>query len=185
MQIETTTLEGVLIVQPARFGDSRGYFFESFQSQRCLSFWDSSKDYQDNVSWSTQGVIRGLHFQNPEGQAKLVSVLYGKVNDIIVDIRQGSPTFGQHIVVELSQENGRQVFIPAGFAHGFEVLSENALFSYKCSPLYAPHCDRGINPFDPELGIKWESASPVVSDKDLKHPNLKELSAEALPTYSS
>ncbi len=177
MEVVKTGIEGVVILEPRVFNDSRGYFFESF-SQR--EFTEKVADIvfvQDNESKSTYGVMRGLHFQYPPyTQAKLVRCVRGAVLDIAVDIRKGSPTYGQHVAVELTEDNHRQLFIPHGFAHGFVVLSDEAVFQYKCDNFYAPQADGGISILDDSLGIDWRipTADAIMSDKDLKHKKLSE-----------
>ena len=180
MNRETTILEGIVIVMPDVFTDERGFFMETFQEKRYQELLGSDIHFvQDNFSSSKKGVLRGLHYQAPPfGQGKLVQVLQGKVLDVAVDIRFGSPTFGKHITVELSEENRKQVFIPEGFAHGFVVLSDSALFSYKCTNIYSKEHDRGILWDDPALGIDWKIDSPLVSDKDSNHPTLKDSAKE-------
>ena len=167
MNIIQTSIEGVVIVEPRLFRDARGYFFESF-SQRDFSAKVRAADFvQDNESRSTYGVLRGLHFQRPpHAQSKLVRCVCGAVLDVAVDIRRGSPTYGQHVAVELTEENHLQLFIPRGFAHGFAVLSEEAVFQYKCDNYYAPEADGGISIRDAELGIDCE--------KDTRHPLLRD-----------
>ena len=164
----TTDIEGVVVISPRIFKDDRGYFFEEFSEYvGPVSF------VQDNESRSAYGVVRGLHFQKGEhAQAKLVRVISGRVLDVAVDLRPGSPTYGRHVAVELSGENHLQLFIPKGFAHGFSVLSETALFQYKCDGHYAPQAEGGILLNDPSLGIDWKVApeDAILSPKDLKHP---------------
>ena len=181
MEVIKTSIEGVLIIKPKVFGDARGYFFESF-SQREFDekvtpiLGHSITFVQDNESMSSYGVMRGLHFQNPPyTQSKLVRCVKGAVLDVAVDIRKGSPTFGQHVAVELTEENHRQFFVPRGFAHGFAVLSEKALFQYKCDNFYAPLADGGISILDESLGIDWRipTENALLSDKDTKHALLK------------
>ena len=178
MDIIKTDIDGVLIIEPKIFGDNRGYFFESF-SQRDF---DNAVGYhvnfvQDNESMSSYGVMRGLHFQRPPfTQSKLVRVVKGKVLDVAVDIRKGSPTYGKHVAVELTESNHRQLFIPKGFAHGFVVLSYQAIFQYKCDEFYHPEADGGISILDDSLGIDWRinMIDAVLSDKDKKHPLLND-----------
>lgn len=173
MEIKKTDIEGVLILEPKVFGDSRGYFMESFRK----SDFPDVNFVQDNESKSSYGVLRGLHFQKGEAaQAKLVRVVSGRVLDVAVDIRPDSPTFGKHIAVELSGENHRQFFIPHGMAHGFAVLSESAIFQYKCDNYYCPSAEGGIAWDDPELGIDWKIPAEdiLLSDKDRHHPSLSE-----------
>ncbi|MBM4360713.1 MAG: dTDP-4-dehydrorhamnose 3,5-epimerase [Deltaproteobacteria bacterium] len=181
MNVIETALPGVLIVEPRVFGDARGFFFESFHAERYGAAGITWDFVQDNVSRSARGVLRGLHFQNPRPQAKLVQVLEGAVVDVAVDVRKGSPTFGQHVMVELSAENHRQLFVPAGFAHGFCVTSEHALFSYKCSDLYAPADEHGVLWNDPDLGIPWPIEAPSLSAKDAVYPRLRDVPDAALP----
>ena len=166
MQTFNTTLPGVLLFEPRRFGDSRGFFVETFQTERYAALGVTRPFIQDNLSRSSYGVLRGLHLQNPNQQGKLVSVLRGKVLDVAVDVRRGSPTFGKSCAIELSEENGRQMFIPRGFAHGFVVLSESADFFYKCDGLYSPKDEIAVSWCDPELGIDWLISDPKVSAKD-------------------
>lgn len=176
MKVLKTAIEGLLIIDPTVFGDSRGYFFESYNKQRFKDETGLDIDFvQDNESMSSYGVMRGLHFQRPPfTQSKLVRCVRGKVLDVAVDIRKGSPTYGQHVTVELTEDNHRQFFVPRGFAHGFAVLSQTAVFQYKCDNFYAPQADGGINIKDETLGIDWQIPMDraILSDKDLKHPNL-------------
>lgn len=175
MNIIKTDIEGVVIIEPKVFGDSRGYFFESYSQRDFNSLVGEVNFVQDNESKSCYGVIRGLHFQKPPfEQSKLVRVVKGKVLDVAVDIREGSPTFGKHVAVELSEENHRQLFIPKGFAHGFSVLSEEAVFQYKCDNFYAPEYEGAIAWDDPALGIDWRipSDKTILSEKDMHHPTL-------------
>ena len=173
MKIIPTKIEGLYIIEPKVFQDSRGYFFESF-SKRELEAATGKIDFvQDNESCSTKGVLRGLHFQKPPySQAKLVRCVVGKVKDVAVDLRKGSPTYGQHVNVELSEDNHLMFFIPKGFAHGFEVLSDVAIFQYKCDEYYHPESEGGLDPFDKTLNIEWQTSDEivVVSEKDKKHP---------------
>lgn len=176
MKVLKTAIEGLLIIEPTVFGDSRGYFFESYNKQRFKDETGLDIDFvQDNESMSSYGVMRGLHFQRPPfSQSKLVRCVRGKVLDVAVDIRKGSPTYGQHVAVELTEDNHRQFFVPRGFAHGFAVLRQTAVFQYKCDNFYAPQADGGINIKDETLGIDWQIPMDraILSDKDLKHPNL-------------
>ncbi|MEA4836646.1 MAG: dTDP-4-dehydrorhamnose 3,5-epimerase [Anaeromusa sp.] len=178
-----TDLQGVWIVEPKVFGDQRGFFYETWQQQRYADIGIKGTFVQDNVSFSRKGVLRGLHYQQPHSQGKLVTVLQGEVFDVAVDIRVGSPQFGQWTGVVLSGENHRQLWIPEGFAHGFCVLSDTAYFSYKCTDVYAPDCEGGILWNDPDIGIKWPLEDVVLSDKDQIYPCLKEVSFEKLPKY--
>lgn len=182
MEVIKTNIEGVLIIEPKVFGDKRGYFFESF-SQREFDekvapiLGHKINFVQDNESLSSYGVLRGLHFQRPPyTQSKLVRCVKGAVLDVAVDIRKGSPTYGQYMAVELTEENHRQFFVPRGFAHGFAVLSETAVFQYKCDNFYAPQADGGINLLDNSLGIDWRIPSDKtnLSEKDTKHECLKD-----------
>ena len=178
MEIIKTNIQGLLIIEPKVFGDSRGYFFESFNAKEFKEKTGLNITFvQDNESMSTYGVMRGLHFQRPPyTQSKLVRCVKGKVLDVAVDIRKGSPTYGQHVAVELTEDNHRQFFVPKGFAHGFAVLSETAVFQYKCDNFYAPQADGGISILDSSLGIDWKipTDKAFLSDKDTKHPLLKD-----------
>lgn len=177
MKVLTTDIEGILILEPEVFGDARGYFFESFSRRRFEAAAGRVDFVQDNESCSRRGVLRGLHFQRGDAaQAKLVRVVLGRVLDVAVDIRRGSPTFGRHVAAELSGENKRQMFIPRGFAHGFAVLSEEAVFQYKCDNYYTPGSEGGIAWDDPALGIDWRlpAAEILLSEKDRHNPPLSE-----------
>ncbi len=172
-----TAIPGVVIIEPKVFGDARGYFMETWSQRDFDAQVRPIKFVQDNESKSSYGVLRGLHFQKgKDSQSKLVRVLKGRVLDVAVDIRRGSPTFGQHVMVELTGENHRQFFIPRGFAHGFVVLSEEAVFQYKCDNLYAPQAEGAIAWDDPDLGIDWQVPADKVllSAKDQCHPRLKD-----------
>ncbi len=172
-----TGLQGVFIIEPKVFGDSRGYFFESWSQKDFDELVRPIKFVQDNESMSTFGVMRGLHFQRPPfTQSKLVRCVKGAVLDVAVDIRKGSPTYGKHVAVELTEENHRQFFVPRGFAHGFAVLSETAVFQYKCDNFYAPQADGGISILDDSLGIDWRipTDKAILSEKDTKHACLKD-----------
>ena len=181
MEVIKTAIDGVLLIDPRVFGDARGYFFESF-SQREFDekvapiLGHTITFIQDNESMSSYGVMRGLHFQRPPfTQSKLVRCVKGSVLDVAVDIRKGSPTFGQHVAVELTEDNHLQFFVPRGFAHGFAVLSETAVFQYKCDEFYHPEADGGISILDDSLGIDWHIADKaILSEKDTKHPLLKD-----------
>lgn len=170
MEIEKTFLEGVMIIKPDVFADERGFFVETFQEKRYQEILGTDTRFvQDNFSSSKKGVLRGLHYQTPPfGQAKLLQVLRGKVLDVALDIRYGSPTLGKSVAVELSGENHRQFFIPEGFAHGFLTLEDDTLFQYKCTNVYSKEHDRGILWSDPALGIDWKVENPIVSEKDQK-----------------
>jgi len=175
MKVIETPLAGVLIIEPQVFGDERGFFLETWSRKRYAEAGIDVDFVQDNLSLSSRGVLRGLHFQNPMAQGKLVSVLKGEVFDVAVDLRQGSPTFGRWHGVVLSGENKRQYWVPPGFAHGFCVTSETALFTYKCTELYAPGHERSIRWDDPDLAIDWPVAKPQVSDKDRLAPFLADI----------
>jgi dTDP-4-dehydrorhamnose 3,5-epimerase len=175
MKVIETPLAGLLIIEPKVFGDERGFFLETWSRQRYQEIGINVDFVQDNLSFSRRGVLRGLHFQNPQPQGKLVYVLQGEVFDVAVDIRKGSPTFGRWHGVVLSDENKRQFWVPAGFAHGFCVTSESALFTYKCTELYAPQHERSIRWNDPSLAIDWPITEPQVSDKDRLAPRLADI----------
>ena len=177
MEYKETKIKGVFIIEPKVFNDARGYFMEAWKQAEFDEHVGRTVFIQDNESKSSFGVLRGLHYQKGDAsQAKLVRVIKGKVLDVAVDIRKSSPTFGQHVMVELSEENKRQFFIPRGFAHGFLVLSEVAIFTYKVDNPYAPQADAGIRWNDPDLGIEWpiDPAKVQTSEKDLKQPLLKD-----------
>ncbi|MDE7160148.1 MAG: dTDP-4-dehydrorhamnose 3,5-epimerase [Muribaculaceae bacterium] len=177
MEVIKTDIEGVVILRPRVFTDARGYFFESY-SKRVFDEEVARVEFvQDNESCSSRGVMRGLHFQRPPfTQAKLVRCVRGAVLDVAVDIRKGSPTYGRHVAVELTEDNHLQFFVPRGFAHGFAVLSETAVFQYKCDNYYAPEADGGISILDSSLGIDWriDAADALLSEKDTRHPLLKD-----------
>jgi len=172
---------GVLIIEPKIIGDARGFFMETFQATRYAQAGILGPFVQDNLSRSACGVLRGLHLQNPGAQGKLVSVLKGRVRDVAVDVRRGSPTFGQHVSVELSDENRRQLWVPRGFAHGFVVLSETADFFYKCDAPYSPADELVVRWNDPALGIDWGIAAPSLSARDAAGRLLAEI--DHLPVY--
>ena len=177
MKVIKTALDGVVVIEPRLFEDARGYFFESFSQREFDEKVGKVVFVQDNESKSSYGVMRGLHFQrSPFTQSKLVRCVKGAVLDVAVDIRKGSPTYGQHVAVELTEENHRQIFIPKGFAHGFAVLSETAVFQYKCDEFYHPEADGGISIFDDSLRIYWKIPmdQAILSEKDTKHPLLKD-----------
>lgn len=179
MNVIKTDIEGVVVIEPQVFGDARGYFFESFNAERFLAETGIEVAFvQDNESRSKRGVLRGLHFQRePYAQAKLVRVVQGRVIDVAVDIRPGSPTFGKYVATELSGENHCQMFIPKGFAHGYVVLEDDTVFQYKCDEYYHPESEAGIAWNDPQISIEWPLSEYeiILSDKDRKHPTLKEL----------
>ena len=177
MEVIKTNIDSVLIIEPKVFEDARGYFFESFSQREFEQKVRKINFVQDNESKSVYGVMRGLHFQTPPfSQSKLVRCVRGRVLDVAVDIRRGSPTYGQHVAVELTEDNHRQFFIPRGFAHGFSVLSETAVFQYKCDNFYHPEADGGISILDTSLSIDWRipTEHAILSDKDTKHPLLKD-----------
>lgn len=177
MEVIKTAIEGPVIIEPKVFGDSRGYFFESFSQRDFEAKVGKINFVQDNESMSSYGVMRGLHFQRPPfAQSKLVRCVKGRVLDVAVDIRKGSPTYGKHVAMELSEDNHRQIFIPRGFAHGFVVLSDTAVFQYKCDNFYAPQADAGISILDESLGIDWQIPleKALLSEKDTKHLPLKD-----------
>lgn len=183
MKIIETKLPGCVIIEPAVFGDERGFFFETWNADRYGEHGLPTQFVQSNVSSSAQGVLRGLHYQWPNPQGKLVSVLEGEVYDVAVDIRRGSPHFGQWAAVVLSAANKRQLWIPEGFAHGFAVLSERAIFSYLCTAQYDKAADAGVRWDDASIGIDWPISEPLLSDKDAKAPLLADVAAERLPTF--
>lgn len=178
MEVIKTDIEGVVIIEPRIFRDSRGYFFESYSKREFDEKVRPVDFVQDNESCSVRGVMRGLHFQLPPfTQSKLVRCVRGAVLDVAVDIRRGSPTFGRHVAVELTEDNHRQFFVPRGFAHGFAVLSDTAVFQYKCDSYYHPEAEGGISIQDSSLGIDWriDPSQAILSDKDLRHPLLADL----------
>ena len=178
MEVIKTAIEGVLIIEPRIFKDARGYFFESFSQREFDEKVGPVRFVQDNESMSSYGVMRGLHFQRPPyTQSKLVRCVKGAVLDVAVDIRKGSPTYGKHVAVELTGDNKRQFFIPRGFAHGFAVLSDEAIFAYKCDRPYAPAAERGLRFDDPALAIDWRvhPGESIHSDKDRRHPLLNDI----------
>ncbi len=178
MNVIKTAIEGVFILEPRLFEDARGYFFESFNQREFEEKVGKTVFVQDNESKSTYGVVRGLHIQKPPyTQSKLVRVVKGAVLDVVVDVRKGSPTFGQHVAVELTGENHRQFFIPKGFLHGFSVLSEEVVFQYKCDDFYAPASEGAVAWDDPDLGIDWKIPADkvILSEKDKHHPRLKDV----------
>lgn len=177
MEAIKTNIDGVFIIEPRMFNDARGYFFESYSERDFNAQVREIHFVQDNESKSSYGVMRGLHFQHPPfTQSKLVRCVKGAVLDVAVDIRKGSPTYGQHVAVELTEDNHRQFFVPRGFAHGFAVLSEEAVFQYKCDNFYHPEADGGISILDTSLGIDWRipTDKAILSEKDTKHPLLRE-----------
>lgn len=183
MKILETGLSGVLIIEPQVIGDSRGYFMESFQQRRYAQTGITGPFVQDNVSYSCRGVLRGLHFQNPQTQGKLAYVLQGEVFDVALDVRHGSPTFGKWFATRLSGENKRQLWLPAGFAHGFCVTSDDALFCYKCTDYYDRDAEGTVLWSDPALAIGWPVERPQLSAKDANARPLSEIETSTLPPY--
>jgi dTDP-4-dehydrorhamnose 3,5-epimerase len=181
MRTAATDLPGVLVIEPSVFGDARGFFTETWRSDRYAELGLPAVFVQDNLSFSTQGVLRGLHYQHPQGQGKLVYVLQGEVFDVAVDVRVGSPTFGRWAGVTLSADSHRQFYIPPGFAHGFVVLSPTALFAYKCTEYYAPEHEGSLLWSDPALGIAWPVRDPALSAKDAAAPRLADIDRVRLP----
>jgi dTDP-4-dehydrorhamnose 3,5-epimerase len=176
LEVIKTEIDGLLVIKPNVFGDERGYFFESYNEESYRNAGIDLSFVQDNISKSKKGTIRGLHYQiRNKAQGKLCKVIYGKVLDVAVDIRFGSPTFGKYFSSELSEENHTQLWIPPGFAHGFSVLSEEAIFSYKCTALYSKEHERSIIFNDSSLNINWKVDNPIVSEKDLKALQLKDI----------
>lgn len=180
MNITRCDLEGLLVIEPRVFGDARGFFLESWNARRYQEAGIAGAFVQDNLSFSRRGALRGLHFQNPSAQAKLVMVLQGEVFDVAVDVRRSSPTFGRWHGVHLSAENKRQFFIPPGFAHGFAVLSDTALFFYKCTEFYSPQSEVTLAWNDPDIGIQWPVADPVLSERDQRGVRLKDVPRDRL-----
>lgn len=180
MKIEETSIPDVKLIEPRVFEDNRGYFYEAFRESVLLEGGIEVRFVQDNVSKSVRNTLRGLHYQIVNPQAKLVQCLHGKIMDVAVDIRRGSPTFGHYVAAELSSQNKQLLFIPEGFAHGFLVLSDEAVVSYKCSDYYNAAGERGIKWNDPEIGINWNIEHPVLSEKDAQLPLLSELKNEDL-----
>lgn len=185
MKITTTDIPGCLLIEPQVFGDSRGDFFESWNKQRWADQGLDVDFVQSNVSCSSRGVLRGLHYQWPQPQGKLVGVLEGEVYDVAVDIRRGSPTFGRSVSALLSAANRRQLWIPEGFAHGFVVVSERAVFHYLCTAVYSREADAGVRWNDAQLAIDWPVSEPLLSDKDGRLPFLDDIAQERLPEFSA
>jgi dTDP-4-dehydrorhamnose 3,5-epimerase len=185
MNVIHAELPGVLTIEPQVFGDSRGYFMEAWQAERYRQAGIKEQFVQSNVSRSERGVLRGLHFQNPHAQGKLVYVLSGEVFDVAVDIRRGSPTFGQHESIILSEDNHKQFYVPPGFAHGFCVLSATATFCYLCTDYYHAEADASLLWNDPDLAIDWPISSPSLSEKDAKALKLKDINQDKLPVFES
>ena len=185
MEVIEFDIPGLLVFEPTVFGDERGYFLESWNEDSYLKKGLGATFVQDNISRSSRGVLRGLHYQNPNGQGKLVQVLDGEVFDVAVDIRQGSPTFGRWHGIKLSAKNHRQFYIPAGFAHGFCVMSDSALFHYKCTEFYQPKMEYSLLWNDQDINIDWPIEKPLVSDKDQRGRRLIDFSTEELPEYTA
>ncbi len=183
MKVIETSLPGCRVIEPAVFGDERGFFYETWNAERFAALGLPDRFVQSNVSTSSRGVLRGLHYQWPRPQGKLVSVLEGEVYDVAVDIRRGSPTFGRWEAVVLSAENRKQFWIPEGFAHGFAVLSERALFSYLCTDVYVKEVDAGIRWNDADIAVDWPISTPILSAKDENAPFLKDIAEDRLPVY--
>ncbi len=173
----------LLLIEPQVFGDERGFFKETFHAARYAELGICESFVQDNLSRSKRGILHGMHLQHPHAQGKLVSVVEGAVFDVAIDVRVGSPTFGQWVGIELSAANHRQLYVPAGFAHGFCVTSESALFSYKCTDVYHPDCELGVSYNDPEIAIAWPLTELLVSAKDALHPRLSQIEPSRLPRY--
>ena len=185
MKVIHTDLPGCLVLEPQVFGDERGFFYESFNRDKLAAIGLAPDFVQGNVSSSTRGVLRGLHYQWPKPQGKLVSVIEGEVWDVVVDIRRGSPTVGRWTAAILSGDNRRHIWIPEGYAHGFVTLSERALFTYLCTATYDRHADAGIRWNDADLAIDWPVGAPVLSDKDARAPFLADVAQERLPVYAA
>ncbi len=184
MKIINTELPGVKILEPGVFKDERGYFIETYSRKRYEEYGIQKDFVQDNLSFSKKGVLRGLHYQNPKIQAKLIQVVFGEVFDVVVDIRKDSATFGKWAGIRLSDKNNRQLFVPEGFAHGYCVLSEKAVFTYKCSRYYSPDCEKGILWSDMDIGIEWPVDMPILSEKDQGYPCLKDVAVDELPAMT-
>jgi dTDP-4-dehydrorhamnose 3,5-epimerase len=186
MEAMPTKIPDVLLLNPQRFGDQRGWFMESWQAERYNQLGVPRDFVQDNQAYSQKGVLRGLHIQNPYGQGKLVQVLRGEVFDVAVDMRLGSPWFGQWVGALLSESNNRQLYVPVGFAHGYLVLSEDAIFTYKCTDYYHPESQFSIRWNDPRIGIEWPGGmSPILAEKDRDAPLLNAIPKDRLPCYQS
>lgn len=183
MKVIQTPLPGCVVIEPAVFGDERGAFYETWNAERFAEHGLPTRFVQSNVSTSSRGVLRGLHYQWPRPQGKLVTVLEGEVYDVAVDIRRGSPTFGRWEAVILSAQNKRQFWIPEGFAHGFAVLSERAVFSYLCTDVYVREADAGVAWNDAQIAVDWPISDPQLSDKDQRAPFLADIAADRLPVY--
>lgn len=184
MKVESTSLPGVLMIEPERYGDGRGFFLEAWHLRRYAEAGIDAAFVQDNVSYSERNVLRGLHLQNPNAQGKLIWVLQGEVFDAVVDLRRGSPSFGRWTGVVLSSQNQRQLWVPEGYGHGFCVLSEAALFAYKCTDFYVPESELTVRWNDPDIGIEWPLPDPVLSERDGNAELLATLDPALLPVYS-
>jgi len=185
MNVTELELPGVFLIEPKSFGDDRGFFMETFNEKRYEDAGLPSRFVQDNLSFSRRGILRGLHYQYPNPQGKLVQAVSGEVFDVAVDIRAGSPNFGKWTGARLSAENKHQLWVPEGFAHGFVVLSESALFSYKCTTLYNGEADAALLWNDPEIGVRWPDREPTLSEKDSYAPLLRDIPPEKLPRYEA
>jgi dTDP-4-dehydrorhamnose 3,5-epimerase len=186
MEAIPTEIPAVLLLNPQRFGDQRGWFMESWRATRYQEMGIAEGFVQDNLAYSQKGVLRGLHIQNPHGQGKLVQVIRGEVFDVAVDLRRGSPWFGQWVGALLSETNYRQLYVPVGFAHGYLVLSEDAVFTYKCTDYYHPETQFSVRWDDPRIGIQWPGdIQPILADKDRDAPLLSEIPEDRLPRYQS
>lgn len=185
MRVTPQKLPDVLVIEPQVFGDERGFFIETFHAERYRLAGIAQPFVQDNLSRSKRGILRGLHLQHPHDQGKLVTVLEGEVFDVAVDVRVGSPTFGAWVGVTLSAQNHLQVYVPPGFAHGFCVVSESALFAYKCTDLYHPECELGVAFDDPDLAISWPIREPQISQKDRANVRLRQIAQDKLPRYTA
>jgi len=183
MEVIKTELKGVLIVRPKVFHDSRGFFLETYHQHRYQDVGISPVFVQDNMSYSRYATLRGLHYQIEHPQAKLLQVMKGEIYDVVVDIRKGSPTFGKHVGVHLTDVSREQLFVPAGFAHGFCVVSDEAIVAYKCSDVFCPTGERGVLWSDPDLAIEWPVKKIVLSDKDRQYPSLCAIPESDLPLY--
>ena len=185
MNVHDTALPGVKIIEPKIFGDVRGFFVETWRTDRYLAAGLPGATVQSNLSYSIRGVLRGLHYQYPQPQGKLVYVLEGEIIDVAVDIRVGSPTFGKSLAVKLTSEKKTQLYVPEGFAHGFCVTSETSLVAYMCTAPYIPEFDRGILWSDPDLNIPWPITAPSLSPKDSVHQTLRDVPHDLLPQFTS
>ncbi len=183
MKVQPTEFQGLFVIEPAVLRDARGHFMETWRNSRYSAAGKFKPFLQDNVSWSRRGVLRGMHFQNPDPQDKLIYVLQGEIFDAVVDIRRGSATFGKWFGCTLSDTNARQLYVPGGFAHGFCVLSDSALVSYKCSAEYRPEAEMSLAWNDPQVGIDWPVTDPFLSAKDQQAPQLAAIASERLPAY--